>query len=102
MSITAVRERAVERYLIDRCRTTRILCLKFVSPGVDGVPDRVLIAPARTLFAEVKRPGGRLRPLQRAVVARMRRHGADVRVIDSFETVDALIAELTEQIGEQS
>ncbi len=35
-------ERSVERHLVDRCRELGVTCLKFVSPGHAGVPDRLL------------------------------------------------------------
>jgi hypothetical protein len=95
MTATAIRERTVEQYLVTACRPVGLLCLKFVSPGHDGVPDRIIIGPLGIVFVEVKRPGGRLRPLQRAVIAKMRDHGADVRVIDSLIGVDELVAELS-------
>lgn len=44
------------------------LCYKFVSPGNAGVPDRAVIFPTGLVFfCELKRPGERLRPLQRKV-----------------------------------
>lgn len=34
------------------------LCLKWVSPGFTGVPDRIIFMPgAKILFVELKRPG---------------------------------------------
>lgn len=99
MTVAAIRERTVEQYLVTSCRPVGLLCLKFVSPGHDGVPDRIIIGPFGVVFVEVKRPGGRLRPLQRAVIAKMRNHGADVRVIDSLAGVDGLIADLAGGTG---
>ncbi len=33
-------------------------CLKFVSPGFTGVPDRIILLPGgHVVFAELKRPG---------------------------------------------
>lgn len=101
MTSNAIRERVVESALVTACRRAGLLCLKFVSPGHDGVPDRIVIGPAGTVFVEVKRPGGRLRPLQQAVIGKMRAHGADVRVIDGLAGVTALVAELSEaRLGE--
>ena len=42
-------------------------CLKWVCPGWNGVPDRIILLPGgRILFVETKRPrGGRVDPLQR-------------------------------------
>ncbi|WP_030894260.1 VRR-NUC domain-containing protein [Streptomyces sp. NRRL F-5053] len=88
-------ESTVEHYLLTQCRQNGFLCLKFVSPGRIGVPDRIIVSPvAGTVFVEVKRPGGRVRKSQQLMHAKMRRCGADVRVIDSTVKVDTLIAHL--------
>lgn len=41
-------------------------CLKWVSPGASGVPDRIVLLPGgRIIFVETKRPkGGRVSKLQ--------------------------------------
>ncbi|MBQ8195427.1 MAG: VRR-NUC domain-containing protein, partial [Oscillospiraceae bacterium] len=41
------------------------LAPKFVSPGFDGVPDRLVLLPeGRLAFVELKAEGKKLRPLQ--------------------------------------
>ena len=40
-------------------------CLKWVSPGWSGVPDRIILLPGgKVYFAELKRPSGKVDPLQ--------------------------------------
>lgn len=90
----AVREGVIEDYLLDQCRRHRFLCMKFVSPARDGVPDRIVIAPGRTVFVEVKRPGAEPTRLQLFQHAKMRSFGAQVYVIDDRSGVDALMADL--------
>lgn len=90
-------EHQVETYLLTRCRQVGFLCWKFRSPTRDGVPDRVVIAPAGTIFVEVKRPDGRLRRLQEITAAKMRTRGAEVHVIDTVAGVDELVAQLAER-----
>ncbi|KIA72683.1 hypothetical protein ANMWB30_24510 [Arthrobacter sp. MWB30] len=87
-------ESVIEKHLVKQCRSQRLLCLKFKSPGNSGVTDRVIIGHGRIVFVETKRPGDSLRPLQIEVVTEMRQHMADVRVIDTIEGVTALVAEL--------
>lgn len=92
-------EHAVEAHLLAQCRRVGLLCLKLTSPARAGVPDRVVIAPEATVFVEVKRPGGRLRRLQEVTVAKMRRAGAVVHVVDTLAGVDELVAGLARPSG---
>lgn len=92
--MSSKREGVVERYLRDRCRAEGFLCLKFVSPARGGVPDRIVVTPAKTVFVEVKKPGGDLEKRQRVVHERMRRHGAEIHVVDTRPLVDAFIRQL--------
>lgn len=84
----------VEKYLVKQCKKQDFGCLKFTSPGTNGVPDRIIIADGQTIFVETKRAGGKLRRLQEEITAEMRRQGADVRVADTRELVDELLAEI--------
>ncbi|MFJ6141380.1 VRR-NUC domain-containing protein [Kitasatospora sp. NPDC092286] len=99
--MTSPRERDIEGYLLAQCRAHGFLCLKFVSPARGGVPDRIVVAPRDTVFVEVKRPGGKLRKLQQLTHAKLRRHGAEVHVIDDKPGVDAFIAHLLESPSDQ-
>ena len=60
------REKEIEAALVSMVKRRGGLCLKWVSPGWSGVPDRIILLPGgRIIFAETKRPkGGRLSPLQ--------------------------------------
>lgn len=89
-------EHTVETHLVSQCRRAGLLCLKLTSPARAGVPDRIVITPAATVFVEVKRPGGRLRRLQQVVIDKMRGAGATVHVVDSIASVDELVGELSE------
>lgn len=81
-----MREKEVEKYLIRQVRNSGGLCLKFISPGWSGAPDRLCLWPDRRLkFVEVKRPGERLRPLQERRAEELREMGFDVEVVDTFE-----------------
>ena len=71
------------------------LCLKFVSPGCAGVPDRVLLLPGgRVIFVELKTDTGRLSPVQVRVIQRMQKLGIDVRVVYGKEDADKLMEEI--------
>ena len=58
-------ERDVESYLKRELSSLGCLFLKWVSPGNDGVPDRILIMPGGSVcFVEVKTKTGRMTGLQ--------------------------------------
>ncbi len=66
---------------------------KFVSPGNDGVPDRLVVMPGGHMgFVEVKAPGKHLTPLQQARMRELRGLGCGVWVLDSLEGIDGVVA----------
>lgn len=87
-------EGTIEKHLLKQCKALKFMCLKFTSPGNNGVPDRVVIANGQTVFIELKRPGAGPRRLQREVIAEMRSHGAAVHVANTIDQVDDLLGEL--------
>lgn len=91
-----MREARVEKRLVDKvgCDLGGLVW-KWVSPGRDGVPDRVVLLPGgRVVFVELKAPGEKPRPKQKYVMELMRALGMDVRVIDSIEAVHAFVEEM--------
>jgi hypothetical protein len=93
-----IRERDVERYLAHRAQALGGEVRKVQWLGRRAAPDRVVMlpapAPSRTVWVELKAPRRKPSYAQQREHERMRRAGQDVRVIDSFEGVDALFAEL--------
>ncbi len=88
-------EKNIEQYLREQVKASGGIAFKFVSPGNNGVPDRIVILPGnRIMFAELKAPGGKPTPIQLVQHRRLRAFGCDVRVIDSKEQVDELLQEL--------
>lgn len=88
-------EEHVEGYLRRRVEAAGGMCPKWVAPGKTGVPDRIVILDGHVVFIETKAPGGSPSAIQRVRHRELRAAGADVRVIDSREQVDALLTELT-------
>lgn len=59
-----MREKTVERKLVQAVRAEGGICPKFTSPGFDGMPDRIcLMKNGRMAFIEVKAPGKKPRPV---------------------------------------
>lgn len=87
-----MRESTIETYLRDRVRQIGGRAYKFVSPGNDGVPDRLVCFPGgRIVFVELKALGKKPRPLQLVQIDRLQRLGCEVLVIDSKTKVDWFI-----------
>ena len=60
-----MREKTVETKIVTAVRSRGGICMKLVSPGLAGVPDRIILLPGgQTAFAELKAPGKKPRPLQ--------------------------------------
>lgn len=68
---------------------------KFVSPGFDGMPDRIVLLPGGHLgFVEVKATGEKPRPLQLARHGLLRRLGFKVYVLDGERQIERIITEI--------
>ena len=87
-------ENRIETYLMSRCGERGILCLKFVSPSLAGVPDRVCIGHGLVFFVEAKAPGEKPRPLQVQVIQTLKDHGARVYVASTAAEVDQIMQEI--------
>ncbi|MCC8075733.1 MAG: VRR-NUC domain-containing protein [Clostridiales bacterium] len=92
MSMT---EKTVERRLTDGVRRQGGLCYKFVSPGNDGVPDRIIVTPAGEVwFVELKTTVGRLSARQKLQISRLQANHANVAVLYGAEDVDRFLKAL--------
>ena len=87
-----IRENKVEKYLDQRVRGLDGLTRKWVSPGVDGVPDRICLLPGGIIyFVEVKTITGSISETQKREQKRISDTGAFVRTVFGEEEVDQLI-----------
>lgn len=91
-----MQERDVEKYLSRKVKEElHGRAFKFVSPGFNGVPDRIVLVPwARIYFVETKAPGKKMRKLQEWVANEIRRLGFKVLLIDTKEKVCNFISEV--------
>lgn len=84
-----MRERTVEALLVKTVKAAGGLCLKWVSPGCVGVPDRIVLLPGgKAVFVEVKAQGGKLSPQQRRRIKQLRDLGQEVEVVEGLLGVD--------------
>lgn len=89
-------ENSIENYLRAEVKKHGGECLKFVSPGRNGVPDRVVLLPmGQIFFVETKAPGKTPRKSQLAVHRDFERIGVKVRVIDSRSAVRDFLREVS-------
>lgn len=88
-------ERDVEKFLVQEVKKKHGKAFKFVSPGTLGVPDRLICLPGGiTCFVELKRPGGKPRPVQRFCLLYLYHKGHRVAVVDNKSTARALVERL--------
>ena len=92
-----MRERTVESVLQKSIKAEGGWCLKFVSPGVRGVPDRLCLLPGGVVaFVETKAPGCRVDPdsLQNFWARELRRLGFAWFEVNTTAAARALATEL--------
>ena len=73
------------------------LAFKFTSPGMVGVPDRLVLLPkGKIYFIELKASEKKLRPLQLKRKEQPESLGFKVYVIDSYEKIDLFLQEVVD------
>ena len=86
------REKAVERRLYNKVKEAGGIALKLSALHFAGIPDRLILLPGgRVFFVETKTLKKKPSPIQNVVIARLRKLGFLVYVLDSLEGVDELI-----------
>lgn len=86
-----VRENKVEKYLDKEMRRLGGLSRKWVSPGRDGVPDRICILNGHVWFVEIKTVDGKISPVQTREQLRLSLAGAVVKTLYGEQQVDDFI-----------
>ncbi|WP_296562043.1 VRR-NUC domain-containing protein [uncultured Acetobacterium sp.] len=90
-----MREKTIERKLVAAVKKMGGICPKFVSPGLDGMPDRLVLLPGgRLAFVEVKAPGKKPRLLQMVRHEMLKRLGFAVYVLDDVEKIGEMLDEI--------
>lgn len=87
-----MRERELERKLVNASKAMGGIAPKFVSPGFDGMPDRIVLLPhGKLAFVEVKREGQKPRPLQTARHGMLQKLGFPVFVLDEVGQIGEIL-----------
>lgn len=90
-----MRESDIEKALIIAVKKRGGLALKFISPGMSGVPDRlIMIKGGKLAFIELKAPGKKMRPLQIKRKRQLEELGFLVYCIDDKEQVGGVLDEI--------
>lgn len=90
-----MREKQIERKLVSEVKKRGGICPKWVSPGFDGVPDRLVFLPGKHFgMVEVKAPGEKPRPLQMSRHRLLEKLGFKTYILDGMEQIPALLDEI--------
>jgi hypothetical protein len=92
--MTSIRERDIERRLVDRVKELGGEVRKVKWIGRRGAPDRLVMIKlkrkAKTIWVELKAPGEKAKPHQIREHLRMIAMGQTVVVIDSLDGIEEL------------
>ena len=87
-----MREKEIEQKLVAEAKAAGGIAAKFESPGLDGMPDRLVLLPEGKIgFVEVKAPGKVPRPLQVARHRLLKRLGFQVFVLDDPAQIGGIL-----------
>jgi len=90
-----MREKILEQKLANAVKAMGGIAPKFMSPGFDGMPDRIILLPGGHIaFVEVKSPGKKPRPLQLARHKLLCGLGFKVYTLDNEKQIGGLLDEI--------
>lgn len=90
-----MRERDIERALMLEVKKRGGLALKFIAPGLSGVPDRLVLMKERKFaFVELKAPGKTMRVLQIKRKRQLEALGFLVYCIDGIQQIGGVLDEI--------
>ena len=90
-----MREKQIEQKLVKAVNVAGGICPKLVSPGFDGMPDRMALLPGGHIgFVEVKAQGKKPRPLQARRHGQLTVLGFKVYVLDDADQIPGIIQEI--------
>ena len=90
-----MREQEIELQLVRAVKNMGGRAVKFMSPGFDGMPDRLVLLPGgKCGFVEVKAPGKRPRALQVVRHEMLKELGFKVYVLDAIGQIEEIINDI--------
>ena len=90
-----MREKTIERRLVQEVKRRGGICPKWVSPGFDGVPDRLVFLPGKHFgLVEVKAPGETPRALQISRHKLLAKLGFPIYILDGIEKIGGILDEI--------
>lgn len=93
-------ENEIEKALVDKVKLHGGLCLKFTSPSMTGIPDRIIFLPKGKIgFVETKRPGGEVRPIQKKRIRQFKNLAFKVYILDDKNQIDEIIKDIGDEIS---
>ena len=85
-------EKELELMLVKEVKRRGGRAFKFISPGINGVPDRLVLLPGGSAgFVEVKAPGKKMRPNQIKRKSELEGLGFLVYCLDSPEDIGGVV-----------
>lgn len=93
-----MREKEIEKMLVNAVKIHGGLALKFVSPNFNGMPDRLILLPfGKIAFAEMKAPGRKMRSIQIKRKRQLESLGFSVYCIDGTEQIGGVLYEIEQR-----
>lgn len=90
-----MKEKIIEQKLVKAVKAMGGISPKFISPGFDGMPDRIILLPGGHMaFVEVKSPDEMPRPLQLARHKLLRNLCFKVFVLDGEAQIGRILDEI--------
>ena len=90
-----MQEKYIEQKLVAAVKSMGGMAPKFVSPGIDGMPDRIVLLPmGRIAFVECKATGKKMRPLQNKRKKQLEALGFLVYCLDDIEQIGGILSEI--------
>lgn len=96
-----MREKVIEQKLVHAVKARGGIAPKFVSPSMDGMPDRIVLLPRGGIgFVEVKAPGKHPTRLQRLRLRTLQKMGFHAFVLDDPEQIEEILKKIGGKLDE--